>query len=52
MKEYYNYEIKDIYGNIYVICAYSIKEAKQKLQMQEDIFEDEIEDWNYLNLWK
>ena len=52
MKEkIYTYEIKDIYGDEYIVNAKTIKEAKEKLQMVHGILDDEVEDWNILGLW-
>lgn len=50
-ERYYQYEIKDIYGDEYIIPARSIKEAKEKLFKVHGILDDEIEDWNYLDIW-
>ena len=48
MKENYTYKIKTIYGTTYIIDATSITEAKIKLKMLYEIFEYEIEDWDYI----
>lgn len=45
---YYHFEIKDIYGDEYIVPARDFREAKEKLQMVHDIFEAEIESYKII----